>query len=93
MLLRRVDGGAASNDFLMQYQADLLGVPVQRPHVVETTALGAGLLAGLGVGFWNSHREMEPARRVEGTFRPRQGKAWRASERRRWHEAIARLIG
>lgn len=89
----RVDGGAASNDFLMQYQADLLGVPVERPHVLETTALGAGLLAGLGVGFWTSHREMEPARRVERTFRPRQGKAWRASERRRWHEAVARLIG
>src|SRR5262245_60650994 len=60
----RVDGGAAANDWLMQYQADLLGVAVERPQVVETTALGAGLLAGLAVGFWRSHRDLARSRRV-----------------------------
>src|SRR5262249_53459297 len=54
----RVDGGAAANDFLMQFQADLLGVPVERPAVVETTAIGAAQLAGLAVGFWRSPKEL-----------------------------------
>jgi glycerol kinase len=89
----RVDGGAAANDFLMQYQADLLGVPVERPRVVETTALGAGLLAGLGVGFWSSHRELDRARRVERVFRPRRPRAWREAEYARWKRAVAALLG
>jgi glycerol kinase len=89
----RVDGGAAVNDFLMQYQADLLGVPVERPAVLETTALGAGLLAGLAVGFWNSPRDLARARRIERVFRPRQGRAWRAAEVARWKAAVATLLG
>jgi glycerol kinase len=89
----RVDGGATGNAFLMQLQADLLGVRVERPRVVETTALGAGLLAGLGVGFWSSAREIEHARVVERVFRPRSTAAWRRSERRRWSEAVGMLIG
>jgi len=88
----RVDGGAAANDFLMQYQADLLGVPVERPRVVETTALGAGLLAGLGVGFWSSHRELDRARRVERVFRPSRPRAWREAEYARWNRAVAALL-
>jgi glycerol kinase len=89
----RVDGGAASNDFLMQYQADLLGVPVERPRVLETTALGAGLLAGLGVGFWSSHRDLDRARRVERVFEPRRSRAWREAEYARWQGAIATVLG
>jgi glycerol kinase len=89
----RVDGGAAANDFLMQYQADLLGVPVERPRVVETTALGAGLLAGLGVGFWSSHRELDRARRVERVFKPRRPRAWREAEYARWKRAVGMLLG
>jgi glycerol kinase len=88
----RVDGGAAANDFLMQYQADLLGVPVERPRVVETTALGAGLLAGLGVGFWSSHREADRARRVERVFKPQRPRAWREAEYARWKKAVGMLL-
>jgi glycerol kinase len=89
----RVDGGAAANNFLMQWQADLLGIPVVRPKVIETTALGAGLLAGLGVGLWRSHRELDHARRIERTFEPREPRAWREAEYRRWRAAIATLLG
>ena len=88
----RVDGGAAANDFLMQYQADLLGIPVERPAVVETTALGAGLLAGLGVGLW-SPAEAARARRIERVFRPRKPTAWREAEYARWKRAVATLLG
>jgi len=77
----------------MQYQADLLGVPVERPRVIETTALGAGLLAGLGVGFWRSHRELDRARKIERTFRPRRSRAWREAETQRWSAAVRTLLG
>ena len=89
----KVDGGAAANDWLMQYQADLLGVPVARPRVIETTALGAGLLAGLAVGFWKSHRDLDRARRIERVFRPGRTAAWRRREIERWNEAVERLLG
>ena len=89
----RVDGGATANGFLMQLQADLLGVPVERPRVIETTALGAALLAGLGTGFWSSHREVERARVVERTFRPARSAAWRRAEHARWRRAIETLLG
>jgi glycerol kinase len=88
----RVDGGAAANDWLMQYQSDLLGIPVARPRVIETTALGAGLLAGLGVGFWTSHRELSRARSIEHLFRPHRTRAWRASEYSRWKRAVRTLV-
>jgi glycerol kinase len=88
----RVDGGAAANDLLMQMQADLLGVPVERPRVIETTALGAGLLAGLAVGFWRSAREVDHARQIERVFRPKRSAAWRRAEMSRWREAVARLL-
>src|SRR6185436_14933575 len=58
----RVDGGAAANDLLMQIQADLLGIPVVRPRVIETTALGAALLAGLATGVWSDQNELARAR-------------------------------
>ena len=88
----RVDGGAAANDFLMQYQADLLGVPVERPHVIETTALGAGLLAGLAVGLWSSHRELERARKIERVFEPQRPRGWRETEYARWKQAVRTLL-
>ncbi|MES2462806.1 MAG: glycerol kinase GlpK, partial [Armatimonadota bacterium] len=66
----RVDGGAASNDFLLQFQADLLGIPVARSAIQETTALGAAFLAGLAVGFWKSRDEIATLRQSDGTFTP-----------------------
>ena len=89
----KVDGGAAANDWLMQYQADLLGLPLARPRVIETTALGAGLLAGLGVGFWTSHRQVDRARRIERIFHPRRTPAWRKAEVARWTTAVRTLLG
>ncbi|HTO89757.1 MAG TPA: glycerol kinase GlpK [Candidatus Sulfotelmatobacter sp.] len=88
----RVDGGASANDLLMQIQADLLGVPVERPRVIETTALGAGLLAGLAVGFWKSAREVDHAREIERVFRPQHGAVWRRAEMERWNRAVSALL-
>src|SRR5437764_11323282 len=67
----RVDGGAVFNNLLMQFQADILGVPVQRPNVAETTALGAAYLAGLAVGFWNSPQQVAEQWAVDRTFEPK----------------------
>ena len=89
----RVDGGATANGFLMQVQADLLGVPVERPRVIETTALGAGLLAGLAVGVWSSPRDLDRARSIERVFRPSKSAAWRRAEVARWSAAVRRLLG
>ena len=86
----RVDGGAAQNDLLMQLQADLLGVALQRPQMLESTALGAVLLAGLGVGVWRSLGEVTQARRVDRVFRPQLGSADVAAMKARWAEAVGR---
>src|SRR5436309_190258 len=87
----RVDGGAAANDFLMQFQADVLGVPVDRPRVVETTAMGAAFLAGLGVGFWKAQAELARARRVDRRFEPKMKAEVRDALYRGWQEAVARV--
>jgi glycerol kinase len=86
----RVDGGAAANDTLMQFQADLLGVPVVRPAVTETTALGAAYLAGLAIGFWSSAQEIGGQWRVERRFEPRMAPAAAAALRTRWSAALER---
>jgi glycerol kinase len=87
----RVDGGAAANDFLMQFQADILGVPVDRPAMVETTAAGAGFLAGLSVGFWSSVSELDAVRRRDRVFEPRLGADERARLYAGWCQAVARV--
>ena len=86
--LLRVDGGAAANDWLMQFQADVLGVTVERPDVVETTALGAAGLAGLALGVWHSVGEFQQGRRYT-RFEPR----WNAAERERHRTAWTRALG
>ena len=88
----QVDGGAVANEWLMQYQADLLGVPIRRPRVIETTALGAGLLAGLGAGVWRSPRELAAARMLEHEFHPRRDAKWRAAEWARWRAAVGMVL-
>ena len=87
----RVDGGACANDFLMQFQADILGVPVERPKLVETTAMGAAALAGLGVGFWGSPEELARARQLDRAFRPRMAAGPRQALYRGWRAAVARV--
>jgi glycerol kinase len=89
----RVDGGAATNDTLMQFQADLLGVPVVRPVVTETTALGAAYLAGLAVGFWPSADAIGGQWRVERRFEPAMPRSATTALRERWSEALQRSRG
>ena len=86
----RVDGGACANDLLMQFQADILQVPVRRPRVIETTALGAACLAGLAVGYWKTPEEVSQALEVESTFLPRMSEDEAANRRQRWNQALER---
>jgi glycerol kinase len=86
----RVDGGAAVNNLLMQFQADLLGVPVVRPQVTETTALGAAYLAGLATSFWAGPEELRAKRQNDVRFEPRMDTSERAKRRVRWQEAVER---
>jgi glycerol kinase len=86
----RVDGGAAANDDLMQFQADLLGVPVRRPAVLETTALGAAYLAGLSSGFWSSVDELKLHRKADTIFEPKTDKKQMQKLQENWREAVER---
>jgi glycerol kinase len=86
----RVDGGAATNNTLMQIQADLLGVPVVRPAVTETTALGAAYLAGLGVGFWTSADDLIGQWQVDRRFEPQMSRTAARALRERWSAAVER---
>ncbi|MFP4211647.1 MAG: glycerol kinase GlpK [Alkalispirochaeta sp.] len=83
-----VDGGASSNDFLMQFQADILGVPVLRPKIVETTARGSAFLAGLAVGFWSSRKELENAFELDRRFEPEYTEEKRDALYRGWQKAV-----
>ena len=89
----RVDGGAAANDLLLQIQADVLGIPVDRPAVLETTALGAALLAGLATGFFADAGDVAAARRVARTFEPRLDAVGRARLREAWEAGVSRSKG
>ena len=84
----RVDGGAAANDSLMQFQADILGVPVVRPAVTETTAMGAAYLAGRAVDFWPAGQEESSAR--DRRFEPQMAPEKARVLRERWNEAVSR---
>ncbi len=84
----KVDGGASNNDFLMQFQADILGVPVLRPKIVETTARGSAFLAGLAVGFWSTQDELNDAFELERRFSPTFDEGHRETLYRGWKKAV-----
>jgi glycerol kinase len=84
----KVDGGASQNDLLMQFQADLLGVPVERPRMIETTAFGAAFLAGLAAGVWKDREEIRRSWKVGKRFEPRMGAAEREAHVARWRKAV-----
>jgi glycerol kinase len=86
----RVDGGASANDALMQFQADILGVPVVRPAMTETTALGAAFLAGLGAGLWKKVQSISELPREERRFEPSLPRPQAQAMRQRWNDAISR---
>jgi len=86
----RVDGGASVNNFLMQFQADILDVPVRRPVITETTALGAAYLAGLAVGFWKDRNEIQSQWKLETAFSPRMDTDRRQAMRKGWVAAVQR---
>lgn len=86
----RVDGGASRNDLLLQFQADVLGVPVQRPQITETTALGAAWLAGLAVGFWSSEAELAQQWQPAARFEPKMSQAHGAERLADWARAVQR---
>jgi glycerol kinase len=87
----RVDGGASANNFLMQFQADILGVPVERPVVAETTSLGAAYLAGLATGYWHDTDDLKRAWRLERRFEPAMSADERESRYSGWCEAVRRV--
>lgn len=89
----RADGGAIANDFMAQFQSDMLGVPVLRPRVAEITALGAAYLAGLAVGFWESRAEIAGLWRMDRRFQPQMDEAVREGLYRGWQDAVAATIG
>lgn len=84
----RVDGGACDNDFLMQFQADILNTSVVRPYCIETTAMGAAYLAGLSVGYWRSKEEILANHVIAAEFKPQMGQAKRESLLQGWHNAV-----
>ncbi len=88
----QVDGGATANNFLMQFQADILGCSVERPKVIETTALGAAGLAGIAVGFWKDRDEFLSHRAVDRLFQPKLAAAKRKALYSRWQEAVRRAL-
>src|SRR5690554_4440810 len=88
----KVDGGAVRNNFLMQFQADILGVPVARPVVNETTALGAAYLAGLAVGYWSSKEEIAQKWAVDTNFQPQMDAAAREKLAAGWKKAVTRAL-
>jgi glycerol kinase len=89
----KADGGAAANDILMQFQADVLGIPVERPAILETTAQGAAYLAGLAVGYWSDVQEIAKTRPAGQIFNPNQDRKRAAHQYTRWQDAVGRAKG
>jgi glycerol kinase len=88
----RVDGGAVENNFLMQFQSDILGVPVHRPEVIETTALGAAYLAGFAVGFWSGKEEISNRWNVDRVFEANMEEERKEKLYKGWKRAVTRSL-
>jgi glycerol kinase len=88
----RVDGGACKNNLLMQFQADILKTRINRPRMVETTAIGAAFLAGLQIGYWKNSSEIQKIRRVDKVFSPRMKDETRKHLWDGWKEAVGRVL-
>jgi glycerol kinase len=89
----RADGGAIANDFMAQFQSDMLGVPVLRPKIAETTALGAAYLAGLAVGFWESRAQLAGLWQLDRRFQPVMDQPSRERLYQGWRDAVQATIG
>ncbi len=88
----KVDGGACQNNFLMQFQSDILGVEVDRPEVVETTALGAAYLAGLAVGYWKDRNEISQNWAISRSFAPAMEDEKKEKLIKGWHKAVTKAM-
>ena len=88
----RVDGGACANNFLMQFQSDIMGIPVERPEIIETTAMGAAYLAGLAVGFWKDQSMITERRKVNRRFLPQMDDAKKEKLYAKWKKAVSRSM-
>ncbi|MEG1365252.1 MAG: FGGY-family carbohydrate kinase, partial [Cetobacterium sp.] len=88
----KVDGGASANNFLMQFQSDIIGTIVDRPSIVETTALGAAYLAGIAVGFWESKEEIRTKWCLDKKFEPSMCEDGRAEKYKGWKKAVKRSL-
>ena len=89
----RVDGGASANNFLMQFQSDMLDAPVNRPTCVESTAIGAAYLAGLAVGYWSSKEDVMKNQQLDRVFSPSISKEEREQKRKGWNKAVKYAYG
>ena len=89
----KVDGGASSNNFLMQFQSDILGVPVNRPACVESTAIGAAYLAGLAVGYWKNKDEVIKNQKLDNVFTSQMQQVAREKKRKEWNKAVHYAFG
>ena len=87
----QVDGGAVANNFLMQFQADILQINIDRPENIESTALGAGMLAGLGVGFWKNPADLKAVRKTDQLFIPTMSKSKRTEFLSNWKLAVRKV--
>jgi glycerol kinase len=92
ILRMKVDGGASANNLLMQLQADLATMPIDRPKILDTTALGSGLAAGLAVGLWKTPEELRKSWKIDRTFTPSMSEGVKASLREKWARAIRKVL-
>ena len=89
----KVDGGACANNFLMQFQADMINAPVKRPQCVETTAMGAAYLAGLAVGYWKDKEDVVNNQKIDRIFTPEMEEEERKAKRKGWNKAVKYAYG